>query len=403
MIINDCTYYIGNSQVEKIYLGAELVYEAVSPEPCEGMEVEIADCEMRGGTWDWVNCTCNEPVDPCQGLDGQDLCECEGRYWWDGECHDEPEPDYRSMPITMKVLSAGTISFKPYNSTAYTADTAVFIPMLNGQNIGEYHPAFGGNCWFFEPSQDTTAKVVNVVEGDVFEIRQVPSGSFQRIGKGNNQTGANTAYYTFSGSTAGIELYGNILSMCCDNYTAHTTWASAAANYDGMGNTADTRYAVCGLFRYMTGLVSAENLWLPDDVPAGGYLNLFNRCEALEIPPRIFPAEIVTPWCYGSTFAYCSALPESPIIAATGYTTTVPEGFSQNGHLNTMFQNCSSLNKITCFMDQTNMTTTQRNNVFANWVSGVASTGNFYKREGTGWYSGTYGIPTNWTMNIYTE
>lgn len=69
-------------------------------------------CTYHGGTWDPVNQECVMPTCEEQGLCGDDpynchecsceeqfpgddqaICECEGRYWYDGECHDEPEPD----------------------------------------------------------------------------------------------------------------------------------------------------------------------------------------------------------------------------------------------------------------------------------------------------------------------
>ena len=33
--------------------------------------------------------------DPCAEYEEgtQEKCECEGRYWWGDECHDEPEPE----------------------------------------------------------------------------------------------------------------------------------------------------------------------------------------------------------------------------------------------------------------------------------------------------------------------
>ena len=70
-------------------------YECEPEEPCAGMEQDIADCEARGGSWDYVNCGCNEPEDPCEGYEegSQEKCECEGRYWYADECHDEPEPE----------------------------------------------------------------------------------------------------------------------------------------------------------------------------------------------------------------------------------------------------------------------------------------------------------------------
>lgn len=55
-------------------------------DPCAGMEEEIADCEGRGGMWDYVNCMCNEPEpeDPC-GDASPEECECiQQGGTWDG-------------------------------------------------------------------------------------------------------------------------------------------------------------------------------------------------------------------------------------------------------------------------------------------------------------------------------
>lgn len=68
-------------------------------------------CTYHGGTWDPVNQECVMPTCEEQGLCGDDpydchectcqeqfsdpvdVCACEGGYFWDGECHEEPEPE----------------------------------------------------------------------------------------------------------------------------------------------------------------------------------------------------------------------------------------------------------------------------------------------------------------------
>ena len=53
--------------------------------------LEQQSCEERGlcgdDPTDCHECTCEE-----QFSDPADICVCEGRFFWDGECHDEPEP-----------------------------------------------------------------------------------------------------------------------------------------------------------------------------------------------------------------------------------------------------------------------------------------------------------------------
>lgn len=67
--------------------GDECHDEPEPEEPCAGMEQDIADCNDRGGTWDYGMCMCNEPEpeDPClRPASPQEECECTGGVW-DGE------------------------------------------------------------------------------------------------------------------------------------------------------------------------------------------------------------------------------------------------------------------------------------------------------------------------------
>ena len=394
--------YVGDDEVVKMYLGNDVVWEP-ELDPCEEYEEGTQErCECEGRYW-WGGECHDEPEDPCDMYDEGTLekCECQGKYWWGGECHDEPEPEpvYSAMPLTFKVLTAGTIVFGKKTSTAATADTCVFTPVLNGVEIAELNPATGGRNW---QTTGTDSYTVNVQAGDIFEIYGVPNG-IQVLGKGNG-TLSNTSYHTFSGSTAEVEVYGNIMSMCVSPQNIiqnnFTTWA-AAWNWGAGSNTGSTDYIVTSLFRGMPGLVSAENLWFPDDVPAYGYENLFKE-TGLITAPKVLPSITIYNGSYASMFDTCTALTGSPIIKAE--TIANKFGLAQaNKQFYRMFYNNSNLNQITCFIDQTNMDSTQRTNYFDGWVTGVASTGNFYKKEGTGWYTGTNGFPNGWTMNVYQE
>lgn len=76
-----------------------------------GMTDEEA-CSCAGGTWDPVNQECVPPPCSDRGLCGddpydchectceeqyeegtQELCDCQGKYWYGDECHNEPEPE----------------------------------------------------------------------------------------------------------------------------------------------------------------------------------------------------------------------------------------------------------------------------------------------------------------------
>lgn len=245
---------------------------------------------------------------------------------WGGE-GPEPTLPYSAMPLTFKVLSAGTIQFARYDSTARTADTCEFTYKLNGVP-GTFE------------TYDTTPLIVNVQAGDFFEIYGKPATDFQKLGVGDGQTGGNTSYHSFSGSSAVMEVYGNLMSMCVplSNIVANNIdrW-DTAAQYAGVS---DTSYVITSLLRNMPGLVSAENLWVPYDVPDFGYLNLFKGSDALTVGP-ILQAEETATWCYASMYSGCSSLND---IVVTANPNGIPAG----------------------------------SNWSMTWVNGVASNGNFY-------------------------
>lgn len=60
-----------------------------------------------------------------------------------------------------------------------------------------------------------------------------------------------------------------------------------------------------------------------------------------------------------------------------------------------MFENCTSLNKITC---DTGNNTIIESNPFANWVNNISATGIFVKNSNATWSSGVSGIPSGWTV-----
>ena len=58
-----------------------------------------------------------------------------------------------------------------------------------------------------------------------------------------------------------------------------------------------------------------------------------------------------------------------------------------------MVKDCASLNYIKCLA-----TDISASNCTGSWVSGVASTGTFVKKQGITWAEGISGIPTGWTI-----
>ena len=113
------------------------------------------------------------------------------------------------------------------------------------------------------------------------------------------------------------------------------------------------------LFRYVNGLLSAENL--------------------------ILPATILSNYCYDGMFQSCTSLIKAPELPATTLA---------NSCYRQMFYGCSSLNYIKCLATDISATSCTY-----NWVDLVASAGTFVKNPNmSSWTSGQDGIPTGWTV-----
>lgn len=300
-----------------------------------------------------------------------------GKIDWNGK-----DIDYSKMYLTIEALENGRIRTEgdAANSTYYS---------ING---GEWHKStISLNIW--------------VSAGD--EVR------FKGTAGGNS---------LFSGNTLAFDVYGNVESLeYGDNFVGQTS----------------NNVAFTGLFSSCTGLVDASNLVLPATtlvrncygsmfqgctslttapaIPATTlaiecYAGMFSNCTSLTTAPDL-PATTLATRCYYQMFYNCSSLTAAPVLPATtlvwysyqsmfqGCTslTSAPElpaTTLKNGCYNQMFQSCTNLNYIKCLA-----TDISASNCTLYWVSGVASTGTFYKNPAmSSWTTGTDGIPSGWTV-----
>jgi hypothetical protein len=308
------------------------------------------------------------------------------------------------QPLTFNITSPGTIKWTTSNTLltktiSYSTDNGVTWTDITS-NTG------------------SSAPTININAGDKVMF------------KGDNATYATesysfgTVYNSFSGSTAGFEVEGNIMSLIdSTGFATATTLASA--------------YTFYYLFCNCTGLTSAENLVLPStELSEYCYQNMFRGCTSLTTAPEL-PATTLTDSCYSSMFYNCTSLTTAPSLTATtlssncyygmfrgciGLTTapalpattlshmcycnmfsgctslaTAPElpatKLTYAGY-NEMFAGCTSLNYIKCLA--TDISESLCTN---NWVEGVAATGTFVKNANMSrWETGTSGIPIGWTV-----
>ena len=282
------------------------------------------------------------------------------------------KPDFSKELLTFNILSAGTIIWT-------ASDTAVTKTIDYKLNNGEWTS--------ITSNTGSSAPTITVNSGDKLQFR------------GNNAQYAtnNSIYNSFSGSTAGFEVEGNIMSLI------------NSANFDTL-TTLESSYTFNNLFNGCSKLVSAQNLVLPAMTLAKScYRNMFYNCTSLTTAPKL-PATKLAQDCYSSMFSKCDSLITAPVLPASEILngcywfmfsscyslTTAPailattlKSFSCYG----MFSYCGKLNYIKC------LATEIESNSTSNWVTNVASTGTFVKNPNMNdWTEGANGIPTGWTV-----
>ena len=227
--------------------------------------------------------------------------------------------------LTFNISSAGTINWRASN-------TSIAKTIQYKLNNGEWTS--------ITSYTGSSAPTITVVAGDKIQFR------------GNNATygSSSSSHSTFSGSTAGFEVEGNIMSLI--NITDFVT-----------ATTLQDSYTFYSLFRGCTGLTSAENLILPaTTLTERCYAVMFADCTSLTTAPAL-PAMTLAEGCYNSMFYGCTSLTTAPALPTTTlvnycYTnmfvgctslTTVPSlpaTTLAEGCYEHMFDGCSSLTAV---------------------------------------------------------
>lgn len=213
------------------------------------------------------------------------------------------------------------------------------------------------------------------------------------------------------GNLSAYGIYGTIWFNSTGNFNVGGPLDSLLYNNDGitkkeMGNDC----YLSKLFQNCSGLVSAENLILPNYVKQYCYSYMFSGCTSLTTAP-VLPATTLIAGCYSNMFSGCTSLTTAPVLSATtlanycyqsmfsGCTSlttapVLPATTLANSCYNSMFQNCSNLNYIKAMF-----TTTPSNTYTQNWVNGVSTEGTFVKNSAATWkITGNNGVPTGWTV-----
>ncbi len=212
-----------------------------------------------------------------------------------------------------------------------------------------------------------------------------------------------TAAPELPATTLAVECYHRMFYGCTGLTTAPELPATTLADY-----------CYYNMFNECTSLATAPEL--PATTLANYcYYNMFNRCTGLTAAPEL-PATTLASDCYRNMFEGCSGLTTAPELPATtlanncysymfygctGLTTApdLPATTLANNCYSYMFYGCTSLNYIKAMF-----TTTPSTSYTSNWVNGVASSGTFVKNSDAEWnVTGTYGIPSGWTVETASK
>lgn len=303
-------------------------------------------------------------------------------------------------PLTLNITSNGTLKFGKLVETAPDVNVSYKV------NNGDWVPSTGFS--------------ISVSQGDTVQMLGAnPTYCYP------TEQETNYKPVSFSGTTAGFTVSGNIMSLIRPDKYPTSFLANSTYNFRG-------------LFRDCTGLTNASALILPADVvPYYAYSSMFsgcsgltygpevlastvnergcdgmfNNCTSIDTPPDLLPTTIGLRG-YNNMFAGCSSLLATPELTATKLAERAYAGMFQGcaalqiaGRIGDatygtstysgMFYNCPNLSSITCLVSNPNTA------AFGNWVSGVSATGTFVKDENATWTTGLSGIPQGWSIEDF--
>lgn len=260
---------------------------------------------------------------------------------------------YEQMPLTFRVIEpnkTATIKFVKNSSN------------LTGTVSLRYRKNYSGNWNGFSPNA-----TIELKPGQTLSIENTTT-NFSESTHQNPY-----AYYKFETSGAGLQIFGNIMSL---------------VNY----NTNINHQCLFGkLFEGDTNISNAKYLYLPaTSLHNGCYEYMFAGCSGLQVGPQVLPANRCDIRSYSHMFYNCTRLYSAPVLCAT---------YMHDGGYASMFNGCSSLQNITvCLTTWQSWDHPTTNIPTEYWVNGVAANGTFTKPTGL---STTYGInfiPAYWNV-----
>ena len=196
----------------------------------------------------------------------------------------------------------------------------------------------------------------------------------------------------------------DLFPYCYEYMFANCTSLASAANLPA---TTAVQDCYANMFQNCTSLTTAPTI-SATTLATSCFMNMFKGCTALTTPPTL-PATTMASYCYNKMFSGCTSLATAPALPAetlaeycysrmfescTSLTSApdLPAASLVSNCYDYMFIYCSNLNYVRC------LAVSASKIKFSSWLSGVATTGTFVKKEGVNYYSGDNGIPSGWTV-----
>ena len=368
--LNITSAYVGDDEVVKMYLGADVVWGGSEPEPDPMLTTPL--------TFEITSVGTGETGSIGLSLSG-----------------DTSSANKRQLTYYLNHEGTETSGNLELNEEA---SNSAITSWISGLTIGDkiefwgYQDQSGMSVStsafeYFVTSAGVTAKVYGNVNSLLF------SGGFYHS-QPVPQT-AETAAYAFyrlfrlkTGFTFGApdDLEHIVLPVPANGLqtSIYSQMFYACTNMTTAPNLPATTLATscyAGMFENCTGLTTAPNL-PATTLATSCYDSMFKNCLILTQAPEL-PATTLSFYCYESMFEGCRNLTTAPELPAT---TLVGSCYKH------MFENCEFLRYVKA------LATNPRSIYNDYWLSGVANSGTFVKHPNATWSAGASGIPRGWTV-----
>lgn len=362
--------YVGSDQVDRIYLGADIVWERTQPTP--------------------------------------------------------PEPVYSAMPLTFEIISAGTINWRPVSTTSspiktiqyrvnnnpWSTITSTYDSPSITVNAGDKVQFVGNNNTYASGTAGNhfvSQTAVFNAYGNVMSL--IDASNYMN---NTTMTSANTyAFATLFLDCTGLRSAENLIlpatTLAEGCYSNMFSGCTELTSVPELGATTLAKSCYNAMFGNCTSLTGVPADYLPvKGLKENCYFGMFRNCTSLTAAPEL-PATSMAKYCYTSMFEDCDSLATAPslpgkylsdscyycMFKGCGSLLTAPEIINPTASASYVYSEMfygSGVNYIVC---KVKSPTSSR---FSNWVRFVPSTGTFVKHPDATWTTGDSGIPTGWTV-----